>query len=180
MANNAPGHPAQEGLESRARDNGRVLVLVGAVILTTISYTLWSRWTDDERIREQPLLLIVPMAICALPLVSRRLSSALAILSGFILLALCLVYAIFGGMVYLPEVFMLFAAAVPAWSRWAVTVVLSVVAAAGFLSQRDPAWRFFGWMATGITAVAVLYRVIPMTRGRSLPASRGDDRSAAV
>ena len=156
-------------------DNGRVLVLVGAVILTTISYALWCRW-GDERIREQPLLLIIPMAICAVPLMSRRLASALAILSATILLALCFVYGVFGGMVYLPEVLMLFVASVPAWSRWAVTVTLSVLAAIGFLGESHAAWWVFGWMATGVAAAAVLYRVVKKTE-RSWGATPDGDRS---
>ncbi len=92
-------------------DLGRALVLL-AVILTFASATFWL-WDDafpgyDVAHGGFEQMLGVTLALCALPLLSRR---ALAIVSAVGLLFWSLLTAYFGGLVMLPEVAVLLIAA---------------------------------------------------------------------
>ncbi len=97
------------------------------------------------------------VVICALPLASRRARAPLAGVACAAMTVWLLLFAYFGGLVFLPEAFVLFIAALPAHARWTGTVLVGGLATAGFLPQPDP-WRVFGW-ASGIVVVgALLYR----------------------
>jgi len=94
-----------------AADPGRALVFV-AVILTFGSAIFWL-WDDaspgyDVAHGGFEQTLVIPLALCALPLLSRRHRRALAVVSAIVLLAWSLVTAYFGGLVMFPEVVVLF------------------------------------------------------------------------
>ena len=96
-------------------DRGRALVLV-AVILTFCSAIFWL-WADaapgyDVAHGGFEQMLVVPFALCALPLLSRRHLRAIAVISAIVLIAWSMLTAFFGGLVMFPEVVVLvFAAA---------------------------------------------------------------------
>ena len=95
-------------------DWGRRLVLA-AVVLTFASAIVWLRLDPDPAYDLAhgtfEAIFGVALALCALPLLSRRHRRALAILAAILLLTWCVLVSYFGGLINFPEVVVLFLAA---------------------------------------------------------------------
>ncbi len=140
----------------------RLLLVRVAVAMSVVTYSWGATHWEWGWIG-----LSIPLVICALPLASRRARAPLAGVACAAMTVWLLLFAYFGGLVFLPEAFVLFIAALPAHARWTGTVLVGGLATAGFLPQPDP-WRVFGWASGIVVLAALLYRAGNLLRVTAL------------